>query len=432
MPLSESIRVTRLSSGLTVATDPMPWIETVSVGVWIGAGTRVETSDTNGSAHFLEHMAFKGTTTRSARDIAEQVEAVGGHMNAYTGRESTAYFIKLMKQDIELGVDILADILINPVFDEEEFERERSVILQEIAQVADTPDDLIFDRFQEAAYAGQSIGYPVLGSPATVKSLTATGLRSFMSQHYRADNMVLCAAGAVDHDALVAMAERLFTPVGMAVSAPSKTNPDLAVYTGGDVRDLLKSEQVHLVFGFPGPSLHEDEFYTANVLSGILGGGMSSRLFQEIREKRGLAYSVFSFASCFSDGGVFGFYAGTAEDAVPELVDVLFREICGLRNGAAGSGITAGELDRAKAQAKSGIAMGLESSSSRAETLAGQLLLFGRPVPIEEVLERTQAVDIDSLAQSAGRIFSGPLTLAGIGPLAELETSQSLTERLAA
>ncbi|MEQ9489316.1 MAG: pitrilysin family protein [Alphaproteobacteria bacterium] len=428
----ESIRVSKLSSGLTVATDPMPWIETVSVGVWVGAGTRVETADTNGSAHFLEHMAFKGTTSRSARDIAEQVEAVGGHMNAYTGRESTAFFIKLMKQDIELGVDILADILINPVFDEDEFERERSVILQEIAQVADTPDDLVFDRFQEAAYAGQSIGYPVLGSTVTVKGLSAKGLRAFMKRHYRADNMVLCAAGAVDHDKLVALGERLFSPIVAASDTPEEGAKDQAVYTGGEVRDSLSSEQVHLLFGFPGPSMREDEFYTANVLSGILGGGMSSRLFQEIREKRGLAYSVFSFASCFSDGGVFGLYAGTAEEAVPELIDVLFQEISGLRNGSAGSGITAAELDRAKAQAKSGIAMGLESSSSRAETLAGQLLLFGRPVPVEEVLQRTQAVDIDSLARSAARIFSGPLTLAGIGPLSALETRQSLTERLAA
>lgn len=426
------IRVSKLASGLTIATDPMPWIETVSVGVWVGAGTRVETAATNGSAHFLEHMAFKGTTSRSARDIAEQIEAVGGHMNAYTGRESTAYFVKLMKQDIELGVDILADILINPVFDEEEFERERSVILQEIAQVADTPDDLVFDRFQEAAYASQSIGFPVLGSPTTVNSLSATGLRSFMARHYRPNNMVLCAAGAVDHDRLVAQAERLFEPFASTQIDESDDGFDQAVYTGGEVRDSVKSEQVHLLFGFPGPSMKEDEFYSANVLSGILGGGMSSRLFQEIREKRGLAYSVFSFASCFSDGGVFGLYAGTAEGAVPELVDVLFEEIRGLRGGHADSIITLAELDRARAQAKSGIAMALESSSARAETLAGQILLFGRPVPVDEVLARTQAVDIESLTQSAARIFSGSLTLAGIGPLSALETRSQLTERLAA
>ena len=430
--MAESIRVSKLANGLTVATDPMPWIETVSVGVWVGAGTRVETAETNGSAHFLEHMAFKGTTSRSARDIAEQVEAVGGNMNAYTGRESTAYFIKLMKQDIELGVDILADILINPVFDEEEFERERSVILQEIAQVADTPDDLVFDRFQEAAYAGQAIGYPVLGSPATVKSLSAGGLRSFMARHYRPENMVLCAAGAIDHDSLVTQAERLFGAYVPSTSADAESGSAKAIYTGGEVRDAADSEQVHLLFGFPGPSMKEADFYTANVLSGILGGGMSSRLFQEVREKRGLAYSVFSFASCFSDGGVFGLYAGTAEEAVPELVDVLFHEIRGLRSGDAGSVITAAELDRAKAQAKAGIAMGLESSSARAETLAGQILLFGHPVPVEEVLARTQAVSIDSLAQSAVRIFSGPLTLAGIGPLSALDNRDRLTERLAA
>lgn len=430
--MGDSIKVTKLANGMTVATDPMPWIETVSVGVWVGAGTRVETLETNGSAHFLEHMAFKGTTTRSAWDIAEQIEAVGGHMNAYTGRESTAFFVRLMKEDIELGVEVLSDILINPVFDEEEFERERSVILQEIAQVADTPDDLVFDRFQEAAFAGQSIGYPVLGSPSTVKGLSASGLRAFMSSHYQPRNMVLCAAGAVDHEVLVALADRLFAPLSESRNAACSHEAGQAVYTGGDIRDSTPSEQVHLLFGFPGPSLQEEEFYAANVLSGILGGGMSSRLFQEVREKRGLAYSVFSFASCFSDGGVFGLYAGTAASAVPELVEVLFNELRSLRGGSSGCPAKITELDRAKAQAKSGIAMGLESSSSRAETLAGQLLLFGRPIAVEEVIARTEAVDIDTLTRLANRIFTGPLTIAGIGPLSSLETREQLASRLAA
>ena len=294
-----SVEVTRLANGLTVASDPMPSVETASVGVWVDVGTRHEDAAINGVAHLLEHMAFKGTERRSAAAIAEEIESVGGHLNAFTTREHTAYYAKVLAEDVPLAVDIVADILQHSTFDEAELARERAVVLQEIGQAADTPDDIIFDHFQETAFPGQAMGRPVLGSAGIVAELPRNTVADYMHRNYGASGMVLAAAGRVDHQALVRLAERAFADL-----APGERHrSEVARYSGGEFRETRDLEQVHVVLGFDGVSFHDRDQYAVSVFSAALGGGMSSRLFQEVREKRGLVYSIYSFgAFYFNDG----------------------------------------------------------------------------------------------------------------------------------
>ena len=418
-----SARVTTLDNGLRVVTEDMPWVETVSLGVWVDVGTRNEPAEINGVAHLLEHMAFKGTERRSARAIAEEIETVGGHLNAYTSREQTAFYAKVLKEDVPLGVDLLADILQHSTFDPDELERERTVIIQEIGQALDTPDDVIFDRFQERAYPDQAMGRPVLGEAEIIKTIGREAVAGYMNRHYAADRMVLSAAGALDHDRLVDLAQRSFT----ALPAYRGTPVEQARYQGGDLREDKDLEQVHLVLGFPGVSYADDDYYTASTLSTILGGGMSSRLFQEIREKRGLVYTVYSFASSYSDGGVFGVYAGTGEDEVEELMPVLCDEIV-----KAADSMTEDEVARARAQLKASILMGLESTSARCEHVASQLLIYGRPIGTPELVRKIDEVDLGAVQRLARRIFSGAPTFTALGPIAKVKDFDWIVGRLKA
>jgi predicted Zn-dependent peptidase len=416
-----SVKVSKLANGLTVATDRMESVETVSVGVYVDVGTRQEEAEANGVAHILEHMAFKGTTTRTARDIAEQIDAVGGQMNAHTGREQTAYYVKLLKEDLELGVDIIADILLNSVFSPDELERERGVILQELGQVEDTPDDVIFDRFGEIAYPGQAVGRPVLGTAEIIATLPRQALVDFRARFYGASRMVLCAAGRVDHGELVRLAERRFA--SLAHSAGDAIEP--ARWEGGEYRKKDDLEQIHMTLGFPGVSYTDEDYWAANVLATILGGGMSSRLFQEVRERRGLCYAISAWSASLVDGGSFGIYTGTGPDAVVELVPVLTEE---LRR--AGEAAPADEIARARAQIRAGTLMGLESTSARMDALGSQILIYGRPLPPEEIVARVEAVDAAHIARVARRLFAGPPTLAAIGPIARLESLAKIRDRL--
>ena len=417
MPILQSV----LPNGLRVVTDPMTTVESACVGLWVGAGTRHETAEVNGVAHLLEHMAFKGTRRRSAQDIAQEIEAVGGHLNAYTSRENTAYYARILKQDAPLALDILGDILQNSVFDEAELGRERAVVLQEIGQAIDTPDDIIFDQFQEAAYPGQAIGWPVLGTAEIVGALPRDAITGYIGRNYGADTMVLVASGNVDHDRLAAQAETLFAT--LPAKAEARTQP--AAYQGGEHREERDLEQLHLVLGFPGLAYSDPDFYAASVLSTLLGGGMSSRLFQEIREKRGLVYSIYSFTSAYQDGGLFGIYAGTGEDEAGELVPVLCDEIGRVIGDAAED-----EVVRARAQIKASLLMSLESTMSRAEQLGQQMLIFGRPVPAEEVVARIDAVDAATVRRVADRLFRAPPTLAALGPVSRLESYDAIRARI--
>jgi len=415
-------RLTKLPSGLTVATDRMEQVETVSVGVWVQVGTRHEAAEVNGVSHILEHMAFKGTKRRTARAIAEEIEAVGGHLNAYTAREGTTYFAKVMKEDIGLALDIIADILQNSVFDPEELKREREVVLQEIGQARDTPDDIIFDHFQETAYPGQPLGRPVLGTEETVTAMKREALVDHMARHYHAGQMILAAAGKLDHDWLVGRAQELFA--GLATGKAPAAAP--ARYSGGEYRGDEDLEQVHLVLGFPGlPLGHQDQFAMA-ALSTVLGGGMSSRLFQEVREKRGLVYSIYSFHAGFADSGVFGVYAGTGEKSLKELTPLVFEQLAGVANAVAPE-----ELARAKAQLRADVLMSLESTGARAEQIARQLTIYGRILAPAEVTAEIDKVDNAALARCAAVLMKGPLTVATLGPAKRLESYEKLAKRLA-
>ncbi len=413
--------ISTLANGLRVVSEDMPQLETASIGVWVDVGARYESADINGVSHLLEHMAFKGTKRRSALAIAEEIEAVGGHVNAYTSREQTAYYAKVMKEDVALAVDILADILQHSTFAEEELERERAVVVQEIAQAHDTPDDVVFDQFQEIVYPDQPLGRTILGPAAQVENYSRAVLADYMARHYRAERMVVVGAGRIEHEALVELAGNAFD----ALSNANSSNGLTAKYEGGDGRASRELEQVHLVLGFDGIAYGDPDFYTLQLLSTLLGGGMSSRLFQEIRERRGLAYAIFTFASSYTDGGVFGIYCGTGPDNLSELTPVIADEILKVCDE-----VAAQEVARARAQLKSGLLMSLESSSSRCERLGRHMLIFNRPIPIEEMVTKINAITVADVVRVARRILGGSRpSLAALGPVANLENYDRLAER---
>ena len=421
--MTDAIQVTRLPSGLLVATETMERVETVSFGAYVATGTRGETAAENGASHFLEHMAFKGTARRSAAGIAEEIENVGGQINAYTAREQTAYYVKLLKEDLALGADIIGDILTHSAFAPEELERERGVILQEIGQANDTPDDIIFDRFQEVAYPDQPMGRPVLGTEQGIAGMGRDVLTGYMRRHYAAGNIVVAAAGALTHDAVVDLARQHFADLPSAM--PGALVP--GAYRGGEFREARELDQVHIVLGFPSVAYGDPDYYPVLLLSTLLGGGMSSRLFQEIREKRGLVYSIYSFAAPFMDGGLFGIYAGTGEAEAEELVPVTLEELRKVQNN-----VTEAELHRARAQVKASLLMSLESTGSRCEQVARQIQVFGRIVPTAETVAKLNAVTVDSVRRAAIRVFRAAPTLAAMGPADKVPHLPAIAEKLAA
>jgi predicted Zn-dependent peptidase len=421
--MSDAVRVTRLNDGLTVVSETMPRVETVSVGAYIGAGTRHEAPEVNGVSHFLEHMAFKGTARRDAAAISREIENVGGHLNAYTAREQTAFYAKVLREDTGLAVDIIGDILTHSTFVPEEIERERGVILQEIGQANDTPDDIVFDHFQETAYPAQAMGRPVLGTEGTIKAMTREALTGYMRTHYGAGQMVVAAAGAVEHEALLALVRQHFADLpsaGAAAAEPSR-------YGGGEFREDRDLDQVHIVLGFPSVKHGDPMHYPTQLLSTLLGGGMSSRLFQEIREKRGLVYSIYSFASPFRDAGLFQIYAGTGEKEAAELMPVTIEALRAVQRD-----VTGEELARAKAQLRASLLMSLESTGSRCEQLARQLQVHGRVIPVEETKAKIAAVTVEQVQQAAAMMFRARPTLAAMGPAENVPGVDAIMERLAA
>ncbi len=416
-----TIRVTQLDSGLTVASDTMDTVETVSLGAWVGVGTRHEPAEINGVAHLLEHMAFKGTERRSAYQIAEEIEAVGGHLNAYTSRESTAFYAKVLAEDAPLAVDIVADILQHPIFDENELTRERAVVLQEIGQAHDTPDDSIFDRFQETAYPGQALGRPVLGTSEIVAGIDRQTLKDYMARHYSAESMVLAAAGKIEHQRFLELVAEAFQ--GLPQKPAGTVEP--ASYRGGDYREGRELEQVHVLLGTESIGYLDDDYYATSVLSMLFGGGMSSRLFQEVRERRGLAYSVYSFVSAYRDGGLFGVYAGTGEGEAAELVPVICDEL-----GKLATEVREEEVTRARTQLKASILMGLESTGTRCEQMAQHILVYGRPLSVEEIVAKIEAADLAAVRRVATRLANGHPTLASLGPIAQVEDFARVVARL--
>ncbi|MBP1859588.1 M16 family metallopeptidase [Rhizobium herbae] len=408
------VECTRLQSGLTVVTENMPHLESVALGVWIKSGSRDETTDEHGIAHLLEHMAFKGTARRTAREIAEQIENVGGEVNAATSTETTSYYARILEDDVPLAVDILADILTESSFDEDELQREKQVILQEIGAANDTPDDVVFDKFAETAFANQTIGRPILGTPDTVLSFTPQQIRTYLDRNYTTDRMFVVGAGAIDHDSFVRQVEDRFSSLPQKPAASPVA--DVAHYTGGDVREDRDLMDAQVLLGFEGKAYHARDFYCSQILANILGGGMSSRLFQEVREHRGLCYSVYAFHWGFSDTGIFGVHAATGGENLPELMPVIIDE---LRKSS--MNIEQQEIDRARAQIRAQLLMGQESPAARAGQIARQMMLYGRPIPNEELMERLSGITVERLTDLAGRLFFDTVpTLSAIGPVEKL------------
>ncbi len=417
-----TVAVTTLTSGISVVTDAMPHLESASLGVWVVSGSRYERRDEHGISHLLEHMAFKGTRRRTARQIAEEIEAVGGDLNAATGAESTAYYARVLKADVPLAIDVLADILSEPTFDRDELLREHNVIVQEIGAVLDTPDDLVFEHLQAVAFPDQPLGRSILGTPMTVRSFDGPKLRDYLGRHYRAPNIVVAAAGAIEHGSIVAEVEKRFTNF----RGPGGAKPEAARFGGGTHVEKRELEQVHIALALPGVAVTDPSLYSLQVFNNVLGGGMSSRLFQEAREKRGLCYSIYSFHAPYTDIGMFGLYAGTDAADTSELMRLIVDEIASTAET-----LSEVEVARAKAQMKAGLLMALESSGDRIGQLARQMITWGRPIPLDELVAKVEAVTVES-ARAAGRalIARGRLATAVIGLGSGLESAAAIAETL--
>ena len=412
-----------MPNGLRVATERMDHLQSVAISVYVRAGSRDEQDAEHGLAHLLEHMAFKGTRNRTARGIAEEIENVGGEINAATSHESTTYYARVLKDDMPLAVDILSDILLEPLIDPNELEREQHVILQEIGAAHDTPDDIVFDRFTAAAFDGQPLGRSILGTPESVEGMTAADIRRYLDRHYAADRMIVVATGAVDHDSFVREVSKRFAHLPGSANAP---DPARATYRGGEFRESRDLMDAQLVLGFEGRPIHERDFYCSQVLASALGGGMSSRLFQRVREERGLCYSIYAFHWGFSDTGIFGVHAATGEEDLDQLVPVIVDE---LRR--ASEDLTDEEAARARAQMRAGLLMAQESPSARASQIGRQLLHFGRIVPNEELLDRLAKIDGARLRDLAGRMFHNtPLTVSSVGPVGPLPSRDEIETSL--
>ncbi|MFT6451382.1 MAG: putative Zn-dependent peptidase [Halocynthiibacter sp.] len=418
-----SVQFHTLSNGFRIVTENMPSLQSASIGVWVQAGGRHERLEQNGIAHFLEHMAFKGTERRSPLEIAEVLEDVGGYLNAYTSREMTAYYARVLQADVGLALDVIADIILNPIFDPNEIEVERGVILQEIGQAADTPDDVIFDWLQGVAYPDQPMGRTILGPDERVNAFGRPDLSGFVREHYSPDRMILSAAGAVDHDALVREAERLFGHID-ARPAPAVI---ASSFSGGEHRAIKPLEQAHFALAIEGPSYRDEDIYIAQVCTTILGGGMSSRLFQEIREKRGLCYTIYAQTGAYGDTGQTTIYAGTSAEQIGELAEITMDEI-----KRAADDMRPDEIARARAQMKAGLLMGLESPSSRAERLARMVAIWGRVPPLSETVARIDAVTTGDVKAFAQNMTVAQSALALYGPVEAAPSLEQLRARLAA
>lgn len=393
-----SVEITRLPNGIHVITHHMPHLETAALGIWVKAGARDELAEENGIAHFLEHMAFKGTPRRSARAIAEEIESAGGEINAATGMETTTYYARVLKQDWPLALDILADIFTAPELDAEEMERERDVILQEIAAAHDQPDDLVFDLAQAASFGEHPLGRSILGTSELVGGVTRQQILDWRNRNYWGARIVVAAAGNIEHKAFAAEAERLLGQIAEG-SGPQRETPCFLPTACTAEKPL---DQAHVVLSFEAPSYRHPDIYVLQVLSNILGGGMSSRLFQEVREKRGLCYSVFSFGSAFEDAGQVGVYAATSPEHSNELLDLTSEVMLSVTRD-----VTEAEVARAKSQLKASLVMNLESASARADQIARQFLAFGEVPPISALTERIEAVTAEQVRALAEKLFRG-------------------------
>jgi predicted Zn-dependent peptidase len=403
-----SIEHTTLPNGLRIVTNRMADVESVSMGLYIGSGSRAETKSENGIAHFIEHMLFKGTKKRNAKDIVEAIESVGGSINAYTSRELTVYHTKTLKEDFGTSLDVLTDMIQHSMLADEEFKQEQNVIIQEINQSFDSPEDAIYDDFQVQAYGDHAMGRPILGTEDTIMSMTPDHLRSFIDRHYHTGNIVLCGAGNINHAQFTEQAAHYFQKAPLV----QDVTPQKSIYQGGEIKTKRDIEQMHLVLGFPGTHNTAADYYDHVILAVVFGGGMSSRLFQEVREKRGLAYSIYSYNNSYKDTGLLGVSAALNADKASDILPIIRDELFGL-----GQSMTSDELERAKRQIKSSLLMSQESSMARCEKLGHQMLIHGRPIPLAEQVQKIDAVTKESVSKVLDRMIAAKNpTLAALGP----------------
>ena len=401
-----NVQITSLPSGLAVVTETTPHVKTAAIGVFVGAGSRYERADEHGLSHFIEHMAFKGTRRRSARDIAETIENVGGDLNAETGVERTSYFARVLEADAELALDVIGDLLTDSVFAPEELEREKNVIVQEIGAVEDTPDDLVFDLLTSTAWPDQPIGRPILGTREGVEAFDRAVIDQYLGRRYSAGATVVAAAGAVSHDHILTLAQSRLERLPPA-PAPAEGE---ATYAGGETKVKRRLEQTHIVVGFEGRRANAPDHDAAQVFAAAVGGGMSSRLFQEVREKRGLAYSIYGFHWDFMDTGLFGFYAGSADRDVAEVVAASLDCL-----GEAAHGLEESEIRRAKAQMKVSLVTALEQPGARVHQLSRQMQIYGRPLSFDEMLARVDAITVEDVRKTGAAMLRSSPTVAVIG-----------------
>ena len=414
--------ITVIPNGLRVISSERPELETVSVGVWVKTGAACETKEMSGISHFLEHMVFKGTQTRSLEDISDQIENAGGQINAYTAREFTAFYARMLKDDAELALDVIADMLLHPSFPQAELDKERDVVIQEIKQGIDASDEVVFDYMQEQAFPKQGLGSNILGPEENIRRFSRDDLYGYLESHYAAENMVVCAVGNIRHEQLVQYTKARFSELHAKVSFTA----DKQRYVGGWKTEKREIEQAHIAVGFESFPYYNNKYFAAMLLSNVLGGGTSSRLFREIRDKRGLVYSVYSFANSHTGTGLLGIYAGTSSSEIPVLMPVLCDEIKRICN----EKVSAQELQRAQVQMKSAILMGMESSSSVSEVLARQHLIYNRIIPTQEMIEQIENVSAEDILQTAQHIFSARPSYALVGAFDEYMSYDELSNRL--
>ena len=401
---------TVLPNGVRIITEEIEHVRSAAIGIWVGAGTRDEREGYEGISHFLEHMFFKGTTNRSARDLAESLEAVGGQLNAFTTKEYTCYFAKILDEDLDLAIDVLSDMFFCSLFDETEIEKEKNVVIEEIKMYEDSPDELIHDLFSEHVWNDHPLGKPILGTKESIRSLNRDKIMVYISEHYAPDNVVISVAGKIKHDDIVkklAVQFGSFQRGGRRVLEQTPSGRTVERY------QKKETEQMHIILGVPGLGQDDEDIYAMHVFNNILGGGLSSRLFQKIREQRGLAYSVYSYHSTYVDTGLFAVYAGTSPNNTQEVIECILTELNDLKQ----NGITARELERTKAQIKGSLYLGLESVSSRMSRLGKTELTYNRVLLPEEVIEKMAQVTLDDVKRLIGRLWQKEkISILTLGP----------------
>lgn len=398
-----------LDNGFRVVIENIPTVRSVAMGIWVKAGSRYEDKNNNGISHFIEHMLFKGTEKRSAQEIAESFDSIGGNLNAFTSKEYTCYYAKVLDEHTEVGLEILSDMFFNSKFDEEELNRERNVVIEEIRMYEDTPDDQIHDLIAKSSFERNSLGFPILGTEYVLNNITSDTIKGYMNEMYTVENTVITIAGNVSEN-IIETIEQYFG--GYKLKGSIK-NIDSAIFSPDESIKTKQTEQAHIAFALPGLSLADENMYSLILLNNIIGGSMSSRLFQEIREKRGLAYSVFSYHSSFQETGLFSIYAGTAPRQIDEVVDIIQNILVDVKY----KGITEKEIKKGKEQLKGSLMLSLESTNSRMNRLGKNELLLGQHLSLDEVVNRINSVNVDSIQEIIDRVFNHPFAFSIISPL---------------